>query len=166
MMLKAALFSALLGALIHPPYQAKTETTYGLGEWRLTVAKDNFTHQTTCRLVNRRGSAPDVTVTPDMVRFHFGHRFDTSDAWYQLDSAPPRPWRDLGARLAEAGEMTAVERLDNATSGVVVMPVSALGDAKQITLRIDSRHAPRSYDLKMLRNMLASANGQGCGLAS
>lgn len=163
MSVPALISAAVLWGLFQPTDRPTATQVYSEGEWVLTVRTDRFTQQTRCRLANRHGRRPDVTAVPGALAFRFSPKLDTSDAWYRIDDSPPQPWADAYAKLIAAGSLNQAERLDNATGGVVLIPLADITGAGQATIRPTPKAALRLFKFGQAWTMLAAAEQMACG---
>ncbi|MHB8283514.1 MAG: hypothetical protein ACYDD1_02460 [Caulobacteraceae bacterium] len=158
--------SAMLFGLFHPAYQATTTQTYSQDGWLLSVQTDQFTKTVRCELADRLGQRSNFTVEPHMLQLHAKPSLDTSSAWYRIDGGAPHPWHDLEARLVDTGAMVQAERLDNATEGTVLIPLSALKGAETLTIRPTPKTPPVSTGLGAIKKLIPAANALGCQFES
>jgi hypothetical protein len=153
---------ALIVGLFHASPPQTITKTYGDSGWILKVQTDTFTQQTTCQLVDRNGHSPDVIVMQEALAFRFNSALDTYGAWYKVDQGVPHAWQDQYANLIRAGALANAERLDNSTSGIVIISMAELSGASIVEVRPTSRAKPQSFHLKSLWRLIASADGLGC----
>jgi hypothetical protein len=163
MRLIALAAASLLSSLLHPAPSTVTTQVYGQGEWRLTVIKDSFTNQTSCKLENRKGVHPTVVAIPGGLAFRLdGRRLDTSNAWYKLDDQPARPWRDLRTALVAAGSLAAAEQLDGTSASWLPIPLDGFEYPKSIIIRSTALSPERRFSLANAQLIITSARNAGC----
>ena len=162
MTLASTASAALMVGILHGTYRPTETKHYAQGGWLLTIQTDTFTYSKNCQLETQGYGRPGVTIQRQAIAFHFDPRIDTYDASYTVDGGPPQAWRDQAAQLIRVGAMADAEKLDNSTGGAVVLPMTVVAGAHQVTVRPTLKHRPYVFDLTALSPVIASAKGLGC----
>jgi len=143
-------------------YKIRTKA-YHLDGWDMRIQRDGFTGQTRCRLFSpkdlRQGR---ISYADGVLGFHLDRDRDVAQAWYSVDDAPPRPWRDDYPALVARRVSLEGGSLANPTGGVVLIPREILAGARTVTIRADRGATPRRFGLKGFEPALAAARANGC----
>ena len=143
--------SSLLRTDVRPASAAR------FGGWILKVARDPFTGARTCTLRAHR-----MAFDKGAVGFGFSPRLDTFEAVYRVDSGPPHAWRANVMTLAAHGVVFQTDDLPNPSGGLVILPISALRDAREVWIRPSPRSRPTAFRLQHLASALEVAQRRGC----
>ena len=137
--------------------------SYHLAGWEMRIQRDGFTSQTRCQLFApadlRQGQ---ISYAPGVLSFHFPAELDVAGAWYRVDDAPARAWRDDYPALTARRVSLEGASLTNPTGGVVLVPQEVLAGARSVTIRADRNSTPKRFRLKGFEQALASARANGC----
>ena len=144
----------------HP--RPSPDRAYELGRWRLDIHVDNFRQQVRCLLSDDYGHFPRIIAGPRILVLKLPGHADGSLAWFSVDGAPARPWRDVEAALIAEGAMAETESLDNATGGDLPLPYSAVGEARTITVQVNRDGRTTRYSTAGLWPTLEAADRLGC----
>lgn len=143
-------------------YKVRTKA-YRLAGWDMRIARDGFTGQVRCRLVSPGGLRQGrISYADGVLGFHLDPDRDVAQAWYSIDDAPPRPWRDDYPALVARRVSLEGGSLANPTGGVVLIPAEILAGAKTVTIRADRHVTPKRFGLKGFEQALAAARANGC----
>ena len=160
-LIAAATLSLLTG--LWPLHQPQTKTSsYATPAWHVSVEKDRFTGLSACKLYQGLWARRTVSYAHDAVVFHFSHKLNTTQAWYRLDGGPTKPWADVYPRLVQAGVVLDGQSLDNPTGGLVMLPAAELAGVHTVTIRVNQRSNPRTFEVDGFSDALASAQARGC----
>lgn len=143
-------------------YKIRTKA-YHLAGWDMRIQRDGFTGQTRCRLFSPAGLGQGrISYAGGVLGFHLDRDRDVAQAWYSIDDAPPRPWRDDYPALIARRVSLEGGGLANPTGGVVLVPREILAGARTVTIRADRDTTPRRFRLKGFEQALAAARANGC----
>jgi hypothetical protein len=143
-------------------YRIRTKA-YHLAGWDMRIERDGFTGQVRCRLFSPAGLGQGrISYARGVLGFHLGADRDAAQAWYSVDDAPPRPWRDDYPLLVARRVSLEGGSLANPTGGVVLIPQETLAGARTVTIRADRGVTPRRFRLKGFEQALAAARANGC----
>lgn len=143
-------------------YKVRTKA-YRLDGWDMRIERDGFTGQVRCRLFSPGGLRQGrISYARQTLGFHLDRDQDVAQAWYSVDDAAPRPWRDDYPVLAARRVSLEGGSLANPTGGVVLIGQDLLAGARTVTIRADRDTAPRRFRLKGFEQALAAARANGC----
>jgi len=147
-------------------YKVRTKA-YHLAGWDMRIERDGFTNQVRCRLFSPGGLRQGrISYASGVLGFHLGADRDVAQAWYSIDDAAPRPWRDDYPVLVARRVSLEGGGLANPTGGVVLIPAESLAGARTVTIRADRDLAPKRFGLKGFEQALAAARANGCADAA
>jgi len=143
-------------------YKIRTKA-YHLAGWDMRIERDGFTGLTRCRLFAPSGLGQGrISYADGVLGFHLDRDRDVAQAWYSIDDAAPRPWRDDYPVLIARRVSLEGGSLANPTGGVVLIPQEILAGARTVTIRADRDVAPKRFHLKGFEQALAAARANGC----
>jgi hypothetical protein len=143
-------------------YKIRTKA-YRLDGWDMRIQRDGFTGQTRCRLFSPSGLGQGrISYADGALGFHLDADRDVMQAWYSIDDAPPRPWREDYPTLVARRVSLEGGSLANPTGGVVLILREKLAGARTVTIRADTGAAPKRFRLKGFEQALAAARANGC----
>jgi hypothetical protein len=147
-------------------YKVRTKG-YHLAGWDMRIEHDGFTGQTRCRLFSPSGLGQGrISYASGALGFHLDDDRDVATAWYSVDDAAPRPWRDDYPVLIARRVSLEGGSLANPTGGVVLIPQEILTGARTVTIRADRGRTPKRFHLKGFEQALAAARVNGCSDAA
>ncbi|MGI9169578.1 MAG: hypothetical protein ACR2FH_05280 [Caulobacteraceae bacterium] len=157
-----ALVMALAGLLAWPFHPTQQAThTYSQPTWLFSIRRDRFTGAVECRVFQGH-KRPSVAFARRSLAFRFPSRLNTLRASYRVDGAPAVAWTTVYPTLVAAGANLPGASLDNPTSGLVILPLSALAGGHMVTIRPTPRSSPRAFYIDGLAEALAAAEVRGC----
>ncbi len=109
-----------------------------------------------------RSSDGRMTYQPGAIGFRFGHRRDTLDAWYRLDTGPALRWRDSYPALIATGVAIDGPGLDNPTGGIVWLPEADAIHASEVTVRPTRKARAQTFRLGGFASLVDAARRLGC----
>jgi hypothetical protein len=143
-------------------YKIRTKA-YHLAGWDMRIERDGFTGQVRCRLFSPAGLGQGrISYARQTLGFHLDPDQDVAQAWYSVDDAAPRPWRDDYPVLVARRVPLEGGSLANPTGGVVLIGQDLLAGARTVTIRADRDSTPRRFRLKGFERALAAARANGC----
>jgi len=143
-------------------YKVRTKA-YHLAGWDMRIEHDGFTGQTRCRLFSPPGLGQGrISYASGVLGFHLDADQDVSQAWYGIDDAAPRPWRDDFPILVARRVSLEGGSLANPTGGVLLIPQEKLAGARVVTIRAARGVSPKRFHLKGFEEALAAARANGC----
>jgi len=162
--MKSALILFLAAAIL-PATAASAGTPvtvrqYAIGQWTIAVRRNGFSQQIVCQL---RG--PHIRFQRGAVGFDTHTDRGVSDAWYRIDGAAARPWRDRYPMLVEQDVSIESGGLDDPTRGIVWLPLADLARAHTVIVQVRARGGHvrlKRFSLKGLAYMHDAATRLGC----
>lgn len=152
-----------LDRLAHPSAGMARDGPFSSHGWVYSVTRDRFTGQVRCRLDRRFWpTGRSIGYTRDALAFRVGSSVNTLEAWYRIDGGPARPWQRLYPTLVERGLEVESGPLDNPTGGTVLLPISELIGAHEVTIRTAPGARPAQFDVRGFSEALLSARARGC----
>jgi len=137
--------------------QLNTSSQHVAG-WTLKITRDPYADQTSCSL--RKGR---VIFERHSLVFDFGAGTDTDNAFFRLDGGAPHSLSEVKIEDERNGFFDNGVSLKDPLAGRVVLPVSAVADAKEVSIRLSPKYGPHTFDVRGLADALAAAKSAGCG---
>jgi hypothetical protein len=143
-------------------YKVRTKA-YRLAGWDMRIERDGFTGQIRCRLFSPAGLGQGrISYASGVLGFHLDPDRDVAQAWYSIDDAAPRPWRDDYPLLVARRVSLEGGSLANPTGGVLLIPQEKLTGARTVTVRAARGVSPKRFRLSGFEEALAAARANGC----
>ena len=155
-----ALFGGALnfgGSSAHgPDLQVKH---YALKGWRIDVGHDRFKNSTVCSI--RKST---VLYSHGVLTFRFGHKVDTANAVFRVDDGPLLAVGSVAVKAAGLGAPFNGPNLNNPSDGAVYIPADDVGNARQVSIKPNSKMTHRVFGLTGLSQAIEAAKGQNCDI--
>jgi|GEM_PF-5883379 len=157
---------AMIGLSLWPfGHDRQTESKhYVIPAWHIDVVRDRFTQERHCRVYQGNRHHPSVVYAHHAVGFQFNKKFNTANAWIQIDGSRPQPWTSVYPDLVGAGATLPGKSMDNPTEGLVLIPMSAFKGAHVIVIRAVGTKRPVTFGVDGLNDVLGTAHNLSCDL--
>jgi hypothetical protein len=141
-------------------HSSQTEAhNYGVGHWRLNIARDTFSGAISCHLANDTNT---IVYAAGALGFEIGHHTNALTSWVKTDDQPAVRWTDYLPELTRLGVPFDGARLDNPTDSIIWVPALALNDQSRIAIQPRTGKRPRVYFLQGFSVLRDSARALGC----